>query len=265
MDDSGSPNPVVRLLGIGLTISALLGFSTMKLGVWSEFGIEMLTPLSVLSIMVLLAVVAVLASWIPARVGQPRSIRWRRSGVSEVKRAVPFVLLAVLACRTTPAPVSPPQQSDARNLTGLWEIQIGDGWFPLPFLRGKSSNVLSGSRLTLAPERGGDSVAITVALDTVRGVVRFPINDPDPMAPTEAALPARAFFRSDGQAVVWISLDSRCLDCKDVELLGEMDGRTITGTYTRTFDTPPAGGRRDPTRPRGDAYRTRFTMRRIAP
>ena len=57
----------VRVIGIGLAIGAPLGFATMKLGMWSEFGIQMLTVQSVLSIMALLAIVGALASWLPAR------------------------------------------------------------------------------------------------------------------------------------------------------------------------------------------------------
>jgi predicted permease len=57
----------LRLIGLGLAIGALLGFSTMKLSMWREFGVEMLTPTAVLSVMAVLVVVALLASWLPAR------------------------------------------------------------------------------------------------------------------------------------------------------------------------------------------------------
>lgn len=183
-------------------------------------------------------------------------------------RTVALLLAAVTACRTTPAPVSQARPVDVRSLAGLWEIEIeSESLLPLPFLRGKSSDMLSGSRLTLSPQRGGDSAALTVgAPDTLRGFVRIPLSDPRPQIPSELTLPAWAFIAPDGQAVVMISLNNRCFDCNDVEFIGQLEGREMTGWYTHRIDeAPTADGRRDPTRPRPGAVRRRFTMRRIAP
>ena len=104
---------------------------------------------------------------------------------------------------------------------------------------GRPNRFWSGRPLTLAAEWDSAGVRVS-APGRLRGALRIPLSDPD--APSEVVFPASAFVDGNGRATVMISTNPTCRDCNDLELVGYIDGREISGSYVlRLGDGAPTG------------------------